>query len=255
MEEPLNAECKHFLECIEKNRTPDTDGEEGVRVLRVLQAFQESLDNKGRRVEFNSLNEHHGQEYFVHESSYIDEDVMIGDGTRIWHFSHVLKGSNIGRNCRIGQNVVVGPNVSIGHGCKIQNNVSVYEGVTLEDGVFCGPSMVFTNVFNPRASIPRMDQLKQTLVKRGATIGANATVVCGHTIGEYAFIGAGAIVTKDVPDYALIIGNPGEISGWMCECGVRLTFTQEQAICESCERRFTKRGDKVERTHNGNSSG
>jgi UDP-2-acetamido-3-amino-2,3-dideoxy-glucuronate N-acetyltransferase len=175
------------------------------------------------------------QGYFLHESSYVDEGCDIGEGTKIWHFSHVLKGSKIGRNCKIGQNVVIGPNVTIGNGCKIQNNISLYEGVTLEDEVFCGPSMVFTNVFNPRSAIPRMNELRLTLVKKGATIGANATIICGNTIGQHAFVGAGAVVTKDVPDYALVIGNPGRIEGWMCECGVKLNF-DEQGVsrCETC---------------------
>jgi len=175
------------------------------------------------------------QEYFLHESSYVDEGCDIGAGTQIWHFSHVLKGSKIGRDCKIGQNVVIGPNVTIGNGCKIQNNISIYEGVTLEDEVFCGPSMVFTNVFNPRSAIPRINESRPTLVKKGATIGANATIICGNTIGQYAFIGAGAVITKDVPDYALIIGNPGRIEGWMCECGIKLSF-DEQGVsrCKTC---------------------
>jgi UDP-2-acetamido-3-amino-2,3-dideoxy-glucuronate N-acetyltransferase len=175
------------------------------------------------------------QEYFLHESSYVDEGCNIGAGTQIWHFSHILKGSKIGKNCKIGQNVVIGPNVTIGNGCKIQNNISIYEGVTLEDEVFCGPSTVFTNVFNPRSAIPRMSELHLTLVKKGATIGANATIICGNTIGQYAFIGAGAVVTKDVPDYALIIGNPGRIEGWMCECGVKLNFDKQGVSrCKTC---------------------
>ena len=153
--------------------------------------------------------------------------------------SHILKGSTIGKNCKIGQNVVVGPNAGIGNGVKIQNNVSVYEGVTLEDHVFCGPSMVFTNVFNPRSEISRMRELKHTLVKQGATLGANCTIVCGVTIGRYAFIGAGAVVTKDVPDYALMIGSPARVSGWMCECGVKLIWKADKAVCE-CGKHFYK---------------
>lgn len=146
-------------------------------------------------------------DYFAHESAYIDEGTTIGGGTKIWHFSHILFGSNIGENCNIGQNVAIGPDVAIGKGCKIQNNVSVYKGVTLEDGIFCGPSMVFTNIYNPRAEIRKMDQVRPTLVKKGATLGANCTIVCGVTIGRYAFIGAGAVVTKDVPDHVLVVGN------------------------------------------------
>jgi UDP-2-acetamido-3-amino-2,3-dideoxy-glucuronate N-acetyltransferase len=173
--------------------------------------------------------------YFVHESSYVDEPCEIGEGTRIWHFSHVMANSKIGRNCNIGQNVVISPRVLIGDNVKIQNNVSVYTGVELEDDVFCGPSMVFTNVVNPRSHVPRKDEYRKTLVRRGASIGANATIVCGHTIGRYAFIGAGAVVTRDVPDYAMVVGNPGRIAGWMCQCGVKLGFSRgDEATCSAC---------------------
>ncbi|MCS7048545.1 MAG: N-acetyltransferase [Verrucomicrobiae bacterium] len=175
----------------------------------------------------------------------MDEPCDIGDGTKIWHFSHVLKGSKIGKNCNIGQNVVIGPNVTVGDRVKIQNNVSVYQGVTLEDEVFCGPSMVFTNVNNPRSGIARMHELKPTLVKKGATIGANATIVCGHTIGTYSFIGAGAVVTKDVPDYALAVGNPARVVGWVCKCGVRLHFDGSDATCAACGAKYRKDGQCV----------
>ena len=158
-------------------------------------------------------------EYFKHESAYVDDNVEIGAGTKIWHFSHILAGTRIGKHCVIGQNVVAGPDVLIGDNCKIQNNVSVYKGVEMEDGVFCGPSMVFTNVINPRAFIEKKSEFKRTLLKKGCSIGANATIVCGVTIGRYALIGAGAVVTKDVPDYALITGVPGRQTGWVCECG------------------------------------
>jgi len=175
-------------------------------------------------------------EAFVHPSSFVDEGCTIGDGTKIWHFCHVMARARIGRRCNIGQNVVVSPDVVIGDNVKIQNNVSVYTGVVLEDDVFCGPSMVFTNVVNPRSHVSRKDEFRQTLVRRGAKLGANATIVCGHTIGRYAFIGAGAVVTKDVPDYALVVGNPGRIVGWMCECGVRLPggATPSDQECASC---------------------
>jgi UDP-2-acetamido-3-amino-2,3-dideoxy-glucuronate N-acetyltransferase len=156
---------------------------------------------------------------FIHESSYVDDNVSIGQGTKIWHFSHVLGHCRIGENCSFGQNVVIGPNVEVGHHVKIQNNVSIYEGVTLEDGVFCGPSCVFTNVTNPRAEIMRRDEFKQTLVKKGATIGANATIVCGNNLGRYSFIAAGAVVTKDVPDFALMVGTPAKRVGWMSKTG------------------------------------
>jgi UDP-2-acetamido-3-amino-2,3-dideoxy-glucuronate N-acetyltransferase len=158
----------------------------------------------------------------IHESAYVDEPAEIGAGTRIWHFCHILKGARIGRNCIIGQNVMIGPSVVIGDGCKIQNNVSIYPGVTLADEVFCGPSCVFTNVVNPRAFIERKDEFRNTRVGRGATIGANATIVCGNDLGSYCFIGAGAVVTKNVPDYALIVGNPGRRAGWMSRAGGRL---------------------------------
>ena len=158
----------------------------------------------------------------IHESDYVDEPSEIGDGTTIWHFSHILKNVRVGQNCVIGQNVMIGPNVTVGDRCKIQNNVSLYSAVTLEDGVFCGPSCVFTNVFNPRAEIERKNEFLPTLVKRGATIGANATIVCGITLGAYCFIGAGAVVIRDVPDFALVVGNPGRRIGWMSKAGGRL---------------------------------
>lgn len=169
--------------------------------------------------------------YQLHPTSEIDSDVSIGQNTKIWHFSHILSNTNIGSACNIGQNVVIGPDVTIGNGCKIQNNVSVYKGVTLEDDVFCGPSMVFTNVFNPRSKIKRMNEIRPTLVKKGASIGANSTIVCGVTIGRYAFIGAGAVVTKDVPDYALVMGNPAKQVGWMCECGEKFDSSGDCKVC------------------------
>jgi UDP-2-acetamido-3-amino-2,3-dideoxy-glucuronate N-acetyltransferase len=176
-------------------------------------------------------------DYFAHPSSFIDDGCRIGDGTRIWHFCHVMRGASIGRNCNIGQNVVVSPDVVIGDNVKIQNNVSVYTGVTIEDDVFCGPSMVFTNVANPRSHVSRRHEYKPTVVRRGATLGANCTIVCGYTIGRYAFVGAGAVVTRDVPDYALVVGNPGRVAGWTCQCGVKLaagTTPPEQAVCSAC---------------------
>lgn len=169
--------------------------------------------------------------WFAHETVYIDTEVSIGSGTRIWHFSHVMSGSVIGENCNIGQNVFIGPNAIIGNRCKVQNNVSIYKGVILEDDVFCGPSMVFTNVFNPRAFIRKMDDARPTLVRKGASLGANCTIVCGTTIGYYAFIGAGAVVTKDVPDFALIYGNPARLRGWVCKCGEKL---DDNFVCQSC---------------------
>jgi UDP-2-acetamido-3-amino-2,3-dideoxy-glucuronate N-acetyltransferase len=182
--------------------------------------------------------------YFAHPSCFIDAGAVVGDDTKIWHFTHVMPGARIGRGCNIGQNVVVSPDVVVGDNCKIQNNVSLYTGVVLEDDVFCGPSMVFTNVVNPRSHVSRKDEYRRTLVKKGATIGANATVVCGHTIGRYAFVGAGAVVTKDVPDYALVIGNPGRVTGWMCECGVKLAGGAKPPVdaqCRACGRRYLSR--------------
>ena len=223
--EPLREECAHFLQCVAEGGTPRTDGAEGLRVLAVLNAAQACLDE--RREAGASAPRHPG----VHPTAVVDEGAHIGEGTRIWHFSHVLPGSRIGRDCVIGQNVSVGPDVSVGDGCKIQNNVSVFAGVTLEDGVFCGPSMVFTNVHTPRSHIPRMAEKRETLVRRGATLGANCTILCGHTIGRYAFVGAGAVVTADVPDHALVFGNPARHAGWVCACGERLG---EDLACPSC---------------------
>ena len=186
------------------------------------------------------------KDYFVHPSSYIDDDVKIGEGTKIWHFCHIMSGARIGKNCKIGQNVFIDSHVKIGNSVKIQNNVSVYRGVTLEDYVFCGPSMVFTNVFNPRSAYPRdISEYRKTLVKKGATIGANATIVCGVTLGKNAFIGAGTVITEDVPDCALVYGNPAKIKGWMCECGEKLEFRNEQAKCRRCKRKYVKEGERV----------
>lgn len=252
--EPLRQECEHFLHCIATGEQPLTDGNEGLRVLRVLNAGQRSLDKKGDHVRLASAAAATGDKIdfigrascFTHESAVIDERVTIGKGTRIWHFSHVLSGSVIGESCNIGQNVVIGPDVTIGSGCKIQNNVSVYEGVTLEDGVFCGPSMVFTNIYNPRAEIRKMDQVRPTQVKKGATLGANCTIVCGVTIGRYAFVGAGAVVNNNVPDHALVVGNPAKVIGWVCRCGERLDDNME---CVSCKRHYQRTRNAVEETH------
>ncbi len=244
--EPLKLECQHFLHCIETGVTPVTDGREGLRVLRVLNASQRSLNESSRRMDTRSSipedtdtasgqKQQTAEPYYVHPTAVVDHDVAIGEDTKIWCFSHILSGSRIGRKCNIGQNVMIGPDVVIGNACKIQNNVSIYKGVTLENQVFCGPSMVFTNVFNPRAHIRRMAELRPTLVKKGATFGANCTVVCGHTIGQFAFIGAGAVVTTDVPDYALMTGNPARQAGWMCECGEKLT---DDLQCPACKKLY-----------------
>jgi UDP-2-acetamido-3-amino-2,3-dideoxy-glucuronate N-acetyltransferase len=232
--EPLNIECQHFLECVREKRKPRTDGESALQVLRALERCEKSLrrspelvkppDNAGR--------------YFVHPTAVVDGPGEIGWGTRVWHFSHVMEGCRIGENCNLGQNVHVAPGVVIGNNVKIQNNVSLYTGVELEDDVFCGPSAVFTNVINPRSHVNRKEEYQRTLVRRGATIGANATVVCGVTIGEYAFVAAGAVVTHDVPDYALVMGLPGKQVGWMCRCGVRLEFNGKMVSCLSCGDRY-----------------
>lgn len=243
--EPLQLECGHFLDCLTKGKQALTDGEEGLRVLKVLNAAERSLNENGSRINLRkkSASPNQGTDgYYVHPSSQVDDDVEIGPGTKIWHYSHMISGSRIGNDCSIGQNVVVGPDVIIGNGCKIQNNVSVYKGVTLEDYVFCGPSAVFTNVINPRAEIRRMTEIKPTLVKKGATLGANCTIVCGHTIGSYAFIAAGAVITKDVPDYALMMGNPARQSGWICQCGIKLTGKLQCRQCGSKYKLKSKTG-------------
>lgn len=186
--------------------------------------------------------------YFVHETAIVDDNVEIGDGTKIWHFSHVQSGARIGKKCVLGQNVNIGNNVTIGDFVKIQNNVSVYEGVTLEDYVFCGPSMVFTNISDPRSKYPQIgaQHYIKTLVKEGASLGANSTILCGHTIGRFAFVGAGAVVTKDIPDFALVVGNPARIVGWMSEAGKKLKFDKRgYAFCEKSKKRYKFENGRV----------
>ena len=221
--EPLRAECEHFIECVRTRRDPVTDGREGLRVLEVLDACQRSLLNGGtiietrhRRVAARQL------PYYVHPSAFVDQGAQIGAGTRIWHFSHVMPGARIGANCVLGQNVNVDGGAVIGSNVKIQNNVSVYSGVTLEDDVFLGPSCVLTNVSNPRSQVNRHAIYEKTTLRRGSTVGANATIVCGVTLGRYAFVGAGSVLTTSAPDYALMIGNPARRVGWMSRHGHRL---------------------------------
>ena len=188
------------------------------------------------------------EDVFIHETSFIDDDVKIGIGTKIWHFSHVLNGCKIGENCSFGQNVVVGPKVNIGNHVKIQNNVSIYEGVTLEDGVFCGPSCVFTNVHNPRSKIVRKNEYRKTLVQKGVTLGANCTIVCGVTLGKFSFIGAGAVISKDVPNYALMVGVPAKQVGWMSEYGEKLDLPLKgnaQTICKNSNQKYQLKDNKV----------
>lgn len=215
--EPLKFECKHFIDCISQNITPHTDGLEGIRVLKVLNAAQQSLSSrKAVALSCEPSNS------YVNETSIVDFGCEIKSGTKIWHFSHIMKGSKIGENCVIGQNVMIGPDVVVGNRCKIQNNVSLYKGVILEDGVFCGPSCVFTNVNNPRAEIERKDEFRITYVEKGVSIGANATIVCGNRLGAYSFIGAGAVITKDVKPHAIMVGNPAKQIGWMSHAGEKL---------------------------------
>jgi UDP-2-acetamido-3-amino-2,3-dideoxy-glucuronate N-acetyltransferase len=189
-------------------------------------------------------------DYFVHHSSFVDTPCSIGNGTKIWHFCHIMANTTIGEQCNIGQNVVISTRCVIGNNVKIQNNVSVYTGVILENDVFCGPSAVFTNVVNPRSHVIRRNEYKQTLVKRGASIGANATIVCGVTLGCYCFVGAGSLVTRDVPDYALVYGNPARLRGWICYCGIKLALSissdsVETAQCQACGRRYGKKSSRV----------
>jgi UDP-2-acetamido-3-amino-2,3-dideoxy-glucuronate N-acetyltransferase len=193
------------------------------------------------------------KKFFVHDSAYVDNNVEIDEGTKIWHFSHVQGGSKIGKNCSLGQNVNIGNNVRIGNNVKIQNNVSVYEGVELEDYVFCGPSMVFTNILNPRSEFPQRGSefYLKTKVGKSVSLGANSTVVCGTTLGKYAFVGAGAVVTRDIPEYAMVYGNPAKIRGWVCACGNKLSYSADEksggkATCSKCGRQYNKQGNKVE---------
>lgn len=229
--EALRTECQHFLKCIATGTTPRTDGREGLRVLSVLDRASRSLSESAGRATASHVVVAPAARFpgaRLHDTVFVDDNVEIGANTSIWHFSHILSGVRIGTGCVLGQNVAIGPDVVIGNRCKIQNNVSVYKGVTLEDGVFCGPSCVFTNVNNPRAEIERKSEFRETLIKKGATIGANATIVCGHTVGAYSFIAAGAVVTKDVPDFALMAGNPARRIGWMGRAGVRLS---DELVC------------------------
>ncbi len=187
-------------------------------------------------------------DYFAHETAVIDENCQIGDGTKIWHFSHVMSNSIIGKKCNLGQNVVVSPQVVLGNNVKVQNNVSIYTGVVCEDDVFLGPSMVFTNVINPRSAVVRHDQYLKTLVKQGASVGANATIVCGNNLGKYSFIGAGAVVVKEIPDYALVVGNPAKQIGWVSEYGHRLNFSEEGwALCPESLQEYSLKNNTVKR--------
>lgn len=230
-DEPLKVECQHFLECIRDRKIPNTDGDNGLRVLKILHAASESIREHGKPT---LLRQESSPRYFADPTAIVDQPCEIGAGTKIWHFSHVMANCKIGSNCNLGQNVHVASGVRIGNNVKIQNNVSLYAGVELEDDVFCGPSMVFTNVLTPRSHVNRKSEYDKTLVKRGASLGANCTIVCGVTIGEYAFVGAGAVVTKDLPNHALVAGVPARRIGWACKCGVRLQVKGEVWTCQRC---------------------
>jgi len=232
--EPLRSECEHFLQCVVKRERPRTHGESALRVLRILEACEESLSRNGQPLDMVVI----PPNYFAHPTAVIDQPCEIGKGTKIWHFSHIMARSKMGKGCNLGQNVVISPGVVIGNNVKIQNNVSVYTGVQLEDHVFCGPSMVFTNVVNPRSHIVRRHEYKKTVVKQGASLGANSTIICGVTIGRYAFVAAGAVVNRDIPDYGLVAGVPARQIGWMCYCGDRLTESGSKPYCASCHRSY-----------------
>jgi UDP-2-acetamido-3-amino-2,3-dideoxy-glucuronate N-acetyltransferase len=231
-EEPLKKECEHFLESCIKRVNPKTDGKEGLISLKVLNAAQESLEKGGALtyIRNSSNSDKEGNHYSAHQTAVIDAGAQIGDQTHIWHFSHIFSGAKIGKKCNIGQNVVVCDNVELGDNTKIQNNVSIFSGVKCEEDVFLGPSCVFTNISNPRSQVNRKNLYQQTHIKKGATVGANATIVCGTTIGKYAFIGAGAVVTKDVDDYALVVGNPARKIGWMSRHGHKLSPNGREII-------------------------
>ncbi|MBF0339629.1 MAG: Gfo/Idh/MocA family oxidoreductase [Magnetococcales bacterium] len=245
-EEPMRMECQHFLECIATRHPPRTDGAEGLRVLTVLNACQRSMEHG--RLERLRLEPESKPDCFIHPTAIVEERVEVGSGSKIWHFSHILGDTRIGKGVNIGQNVVIGPRVTVGDGCKIQNNVSVYEGVTLEEDVFCGPSMVFTNVLTPRANVSRKHAFSSTRVGRGCTIGANATIVCGIRLGQWSLIGAGSVVTRDVPDFAIMAGNPARRIGWMSRHGEKLPLPisgQGSALCPVTRERYLLEGERL----------
>ena len=248
---PLTEELRYFVDRLDGSPVEIANGQNAVEVLEILERASESLLAKGAARPLHEERREPGpkaqRDYFVHETSRVDENVEIGSGTKIWHYSHVQSNVRIGRNCVLGQNVNVGNNVTIGNFVKIQNNVSVYEGVALEDYVFCGPSMVFTNVMDPRSKYPQRgsEHYLRTLVKEGASMGANSTILCGHTIGRHAFIGAGAVVTKDVPDYALMVGVPARRKGWVCECGEVLPPVHDRISCPRCGLAYRLEDDRL----------
>lgn len=253
--EPLKEECEHFIKCCQSRTEPRTDGHEGLRVLKVLQAAQTSLNEDGEAKDPSKLHclSLKAAPYYAHPTAVIDAGAQIEEGVKIWHFSHIMEGAIIGSACNIGQNVVVSPGVVLGKNVKVQNNVSIYSGVICEDDVFLGPSMVFTNVTNPRSAVNRRGDYQTTVVKKGTSIGANATIVCGIELGEYSFIGAGAVVTKTIKPYALIVGNPGKQIGWMSRHGMRLDLPvsipsnqEKTAVCSATGELYILRGDSLE---------
>jgi len=240
--EPLRNECAHFLECCEKRVQPRTDGEEGLHVLKVLQAAQESLNRHGE------AQRPERPDFYAHPTAVIDEGASVGEGSKIWHFSHVMGGSRLGKKCNLGQNVFVASDVTLGENVKVQNNVSLYSGITVEDDVFLGPSMVLTNIKNPRSEFSQRGKYAKTRICKGATIGANATIVCGITIGAYSFVGAGSVVTKDVKPYALMVGSPAKQVGWMNRGGERLDLPVKgdgEAVCSKSGERYRLEGEKL----------
>jgi UDP-2-acetamido-3-amino-2,3-dideoxy-glucuronate N-acetyltransferase len=245
-EEPLKIECNHFLECCDQRKAPITDGREGLRVLQVLNAAQRSLDANGKAFDPSLVTGHLSHSaFFSHPTAIVDGEAKIGAGSKIWHFSHVMAGAELGEKCNIGQNVVVSPGVTLGRNVKVQNNVSIYTGVICEDDVFLGPSMVFTNINNPRSAVVRRDQYVTTLIRKGSSIGANATIVCGNELGEYCFIGAGSVVTKPVKPFALMAGNPARQIGWMSRHGEKLELSlagDGDAVCPATGEKYEVRG-------------
>ncbi len=250
--EPLNEECLHFLRSCDERTAPRTNGTEGIRVLKVLTSAQKSLERGGESETLTDANL--TRSFFAHVTAEINPKATIGSGTKIWHFSHIMDGAELGDNCNIGQNVVISSGVKLGRNVKVQNNVSVYTGVVCEEDVFLGPSMVFTNVINPRSAVNRKNEYKLTTVRKGATIGANATIVCGNELGEHCFVGAGAVVTKSIKPFALVIGNPAKQTGWVSVHGEKLQLplhlpeghTQE-AVCSESGERYRLTGNRVEK--------
>jgi UDP-2-acetamido-3-amino-2,3-dideoxy-glucuronate N-acetyltransferase len=247
-EEPLRLECAHFIECCDQRKAPITDGREGLRVLQVLNAAQQSLDKNGEATSPASVNfsDLKVSDFFSHPTAIIDPAAKIGEGTKIWHFSHVMGGAELGKNCNLGQNVVVSPGVKLGSNVKVQNNISIYGGTVIEDDVFLGPACALTNVTNPRSEIKRHSHYENTTIRRGTSIGANATIVCGTTLGRFSFVAAGAVVTKDVPDYGFVVGVPAKQKGWMSRHGHLLHFDEQgQATCPESGLRYQLRDGSV----------